>query len=157
MEISEHFNWEDVTISQEAARRGIDNSLPEELRVTALRTAVKLEKVRTLLGDVPVHVNSWYRCPELNAAIGSNNATSAHPHACAVDFIAPRFGTPLDICKHLQGYFPLLQYDQLIMEHTWVHIGFKADPSTVARGQVLSLLKSGGYAVGLTDPLGNFA
>lgn len=154
MYLSEHFTLQEATVSQEADRRDIDNSSPPTYIVDVMRkTATKLEKVRTILGK-PIHINSWYRCPELNAALGSNSR-SQHPKGEAVDFISPQFGSPLNICKIILANQMLIRFDQLILEHSWVHISWKTDPNAIQRGEVLSLLKSGGYAAGLTDKLGN--
>ena len=148
--LSEHFTLEEATLSQEASRRDIDNSHPApEIITTASRTAVKLEKVRLILG-APISVNSWIRCPALNEAIGSK-PTSQHILGEAVDFICPTFGSPLDICKAIIANKLLVNFDQLILEHTWVHISWASTPNAVQRGQVLSLISGGHYAPGLTD------
>jgi hypothetical protein len=72
----------------------------------------------------------------------------------AVDFISPTYGSPLQVCKQIIGYGDIINFDQLILEHSWVHISF-AISSGNPRKQVLSLLQSGGYAQGLTDKHGN--
>ena len=152
--LSEHFTLDEATLSQTASRLGIDNSHPSpEIITTASRTAVKMEKVRIILG-APISINSWIRCPDLNAAIGSK-PTSQHILGEAVDFIAPHFGSPTDICKCLIDNRIMVGFDQLILEHTWVHISWASTPNAVQRGQVLSLLSNGHYAVGLTDSSGN--
>lgn len=152
-QLSEHFSLEEATTSDTAARNGIDNSHPPaDVVDSASRTAVKMEKVRALL-SAPIHINSWIRCPELNAAIGSK-PTSQHILGEAVDFISPQRGTPLQVCQYLITYKELLRWDQLILEHTWIHISWKATPNAVQRGEVLSLLSTGGYSQGLTDPSG---
>jgi putative chitinase len=152
-QLSEHFSLAEATTSDTAARKGIDNSHPSaDIIDNAIRTATKLEKVRALLG-APIHVNSWIRCKELNTLLGSR-PTSQHTTGEAVDFIAPFYGSPLKICKLLIANNELIRWDQLILEHTWVHISWKATPNAVQRGEVLSLLSSNGYTVGLTDPAG---
>jgi hypothetical protein len=148
--LTEHFSLEEVTQSSLASRSGIDNSLPPKLIDAVTSTAKGMERVRALLGNLPVSITSWYRCPELNMALGSK-LTSQHVKGEAVDFICPAFGTPLQICKRLLYVKELIRFDQLILEHTWIHISWKADPATPQRSQVLSLLATGGYAAGLTD------
>jgi hypothetical protein len=151
--LSENFTLEEATISQTASRFGIDNSNPEHKTIeTAKRTALKMEKVRATLG-APVRVNSWIRCIALNRALRSKD-DSQHVKGEAVDFIAPKFGTPLEICKKLIQEQKLVGFDQLILEHSWVHISWNSLPGALQRGQVLSLLQDGGYARGLTDKLG---
>lgn len=149
--LSQHFSFEEAITSETAARKGIENIPDHNTLVTMYATANKLERVRALLA-VPLHINSWFRCVELNSAIGSKN-TSQHIKGEAVDFIAPTFGTPFDICKKILEYKDLINFDQLILEHTWVHIS-SAILSGKPRNQVLSLLAGGGYSQGLTDKTG---
>lgn len=141
--LSEHFSWAEASIT---THRNIDNTIPENLKDNIINTAAKMELVRGILAT-PILVSSWYRCFELNAAIGSNNATSAHPKGTAVDFISPAFGEPRVIVAKLMQHIKELQYDQLIFEHTWVHIGW--DPSGKYRSQVLTLNHDGTYSNGL--------
>lgn len=151
MNLSEHFTLAEATHSQVAARKGIDNSHPSgDIVMNASRTAVRMEKVRIALGNKPISVSSWIRCLELNRALGSSD-TSEHIRGDAIDFICPSFGSPLDICRELLKWKPLLGWNQLILEHTWVHISWSALPNAQQKGQVLSLLASGKYAIGLTD------
>jgi len=151
--LTEHFQWRDVIVSDTAARLGIDNSLPPELIRAAELTAMKMEKVRTILG-FPIFINSWYRGPALQALPQFFNPHSQHPKAEAVDFVCPGFGPPEHICKALLEYKDLLRWDQLIFEHTWVHASWSSDPNVKPRGDVLSLLESKGYAIGITDKKG---
>lgn len=133
--VSANFSWAEVIGSPTARARHIDNALPQELIPNAHRVATGMEEVRLLLGG-PIHVNSWYRCPELNAAIGGSK-TSAHMKALAVDF------RPTTIA--LLGAFELIAatesivFDQLIHERTadgadWIHFGLSTG---VQRRQVL--------------------
>ena len=147
--LSENFSWAEVTHSPTADRMKFDNSLPVELTVTVINTARNMERVRALLNS-PVLVDSWYRSLALNRFLGSKD-TSQHRLGEAVDFRSPEFGTPLDVCRKLIHFPELIRFDQLILEHTWVHISFCSDPNAIPRHQVLSLLTSGGYAAGLTN------
>ncbi len=69
MMLSPHFSLEELTISDYAARHGIDNAPPPAVFETLQRTAQKMETVRRVLG-YPIHVTSGFRCAELNKAIG---------------------------------------------------------------------------------------
>lgn len=151
--LSPHFTLEEATASDTALRLGIDNTHPSDKVISSARlTASHLEQVRAAIGG-PIDVTSWIRCLALNRAIGSKD-TSQHILGEAVDFRAPKFGTPLAICKHLIIFKQVLGWDQLILEHTWIHISWSSLPNAKQCGQVLSLLATGGYAVGLTDPSG---
>lgn len=148
--LSDHFTWEEASITQV---RGVDNSIPDNIKPAVIFTANRLEYVRALL-MCPIIINSWYRSVGVNSRVGGTK-TSQHMQGSAVDFIAPKFGPPLEVCRKLIKYTDLINYDQLILEHSWVHISFKPIPGAVGRKQVLTLLQSGGYANGLTDKLGN--
>lgn len=120
MNLSAHFTLAEAIHSETATRKGIDNIPPPEVLANMGEAADGMEEVRAFL-DAPIHVSSWYRSPKLNAAIGGS-PTGAHPEGWAIDFMAPKFGTPLEICKAILN--SNIKYDQLIYEGTWVHISF---------------------------------
>ena len=129
--VSRYFTWAEVMGSSTAARLGIDNTPPEALRTGIVATAFAMDRVRRLL-DAPVIVSSWYRCLELNRAIGSKD-TSAHLTGQAVDFRAPGYARPAAVFDYLRPLMADLGVDQLILEfpnspHPWVHIAFAAQP-----------------------------
>jgi hypothetical protein len=149
--LTEHFTWAEAVIT---THREIQNTIESSEALDNIpKTAVKLEKVRTLLG-VPIIVSSWYRNPTLNAAIGGAK-NSDHMYGRAVDFIAPQFGTPYEVAKRIAQDSSLIGFKQLIMEHTWVHISWELIPNVLPRLEILSLLEDGGYAKGFTDKQGN--
>lgn len=152
-ELSEHFSWEEAF---HTSHRDIDNEPSPAEAFTILqnigRTSIKLEKVRNLLAR-PITVSSWYRNSQLNIAVGGA-PKSDHLTGCAVDFIAPKFGSPLQICKAIVTNKELIGFKQLILEHSWVHISWDAIPGRTNKLEVLSLLANGGYAIGLTDKYG---
>lgn len=120
MNLSPHFTLAEATASQIAFRKHLINTPSSDVLENMRLTAQKMEKVRALLG-VPIHVSSWYRSEELNAAVGGA-AGSAHTFGWAVDFIAPAYGPPEKVCKAIAGSD--IKFDQLIFEGTWVHISF---------------------------------
>jgi len=137
MNLSPHFTLAEFTTSQEAARRGIDNTPPATVIERLKRTAQGLEAVRVRLGCAPIIINSGYRCLELNAAIGGSK-TSQHMTGEAADIICPRFGVPVEIAAALRDSG--IEYDQLILEFgRWVHISFSDKP----RHQALIIDKNG--------------
>lgn len=137
MNLSPHFTLAEFTISETAARAGIDNDPPLELLPALKRTALGLELVRTRLGGMVVQVTSGYRCAALNAAVGGRQ-DSQHTRGEAADFICPRFGTPTEVATALRDSD--VPYDQLIIEFgRWVHISFSAAP----RHQALVIDRSG--------------
>lgn len=148
--ITEHFSWEEASTT---SHRNLDNNIPKGMEPVIINTARQMERVRAILGNRGIHINSWYRSPEVNKAVGGSNS-SQHSKGEAVDFVCPDFGGPLDICRKIIQYKELIRFDQLIYEHTWVHISFLLDPSAKPRGQVLTLLQNKSYAVGLTNKQG---
>lgn len=132
--LSAHFNLHEFTVSREAAARGIRNE-PLGSAVAGLRRlAALMERVRAALGGVPITIVSGYRCPALNAAVGGQ-ATSAHMRGLAADFIAPRAGSPRELCRRIVDAG--IVFDQLIEEGGWVHIGL-ADAGKPPREEVLT-------------------
>lgn len=152
MNLSDHFTLEEATLSQTASRQNIPNIPTTAIIGVMTATANRMERIRALLGH-PITISSWYRSSALNRAVGGV-PNSQHISGEAVDFICPAFGTPADICHAILGVPELISFDQLILEHTWVHISFSADPARPNKKQVLSLLQSGHYASGLTDNQG---
>ncbi len=150
--ITPNFTGKEVLFSYSAERAGIKNRFYDPAILQAIvNTAKNMESVREVLDDSPITVKSWYRSPTVNKLVGSKNSNSQHTKGEAVDFDADDYGTPLDICKRIieSG----ITFDQLILEHSWVHISFKS-PSSKNRKQVLSLLANGKYATGLTNKSG---
>ena len=128
--LSPHFTLDEMTHSQTAARLGLDNDPPIDLLQALKRTATGLEAVRMRLGAAPILISSGYRAPAVNKAVGGS-ATSQHMRGEAVDFTAPRFGTPRQIVDALADSD--VPYDQLILEFgRWVHISFSAAPRRMA-------------------------
>lgn len=151
--LTDHFTWEEVQHSELAARYEINNSVPTaEIAAACVNTARKMERVRTLF-SAPIIVSSWYRCPDLNYKLKSKE-TSQHLRGEAIDFIVPGAGTPVEVAKKILSYRDLIFFDQLILEHTWIHMSFCSDPNVQNRNQVLSLLKSGSFIPGLTNSEG---
>jgi hypothetical protein len=154
MKITENFTWDEVTVSGMAERHGIPNVPPPYLIPAIKNTAAKMELVRAILDNKPITVNSWYRSYTVNKLVGSTNSKSQHTKGEAVDFVCSRFGSPKDLCFRLLDNIDKLDFDQMILEHSWVHISWKADPNYKNRRQVLTLLKNKKYAVGLTNLVG---
>ncbi|HWT38069.1 MAG TPA: D-Ala-D-Ala carboxypeptidase family metallohydrolase [Paraburkholderia sp.] len=133
MNLSPHFTLEEFVASQTATRDHIDNTPGPAIVASLKLTAQLLEQIRALLGK-PVIVSSGYRSPGLNKAVnGASN--SAHLFGLAVDFICPQIGPPLEICHRIAA--SSLSFDQLIFEHTWVHLGLPKS-GEVNRRQLLT-------------------
>ncbi len=137
MLLSPHFTLAEFTVSQQAARLGLDNQpTPEILQRLQTVTAPGMEAVRALLGEAIV-ISSGYRAPKVNRAVGGA-ATSDHQWGWCVDFTCPRAGSPLTVARRIAD--SEIDFDQLIHEFgSWVHISF----SPRHRGQVLTIDRQG--------------
>jgi hypothetical protein len=134
--LSAHFSLEEATVSQTAARLGINNTPPESVIANMKKAALQMELVRMELNSNAININSWYRCPALNKAVGSK-PTSAHLTGFAIDFTCPTFASPERIVTRLLA--SKIDFDQVIHEFgAWVHISFDGN-----RKQALVIDKNG--------------
>jgi len=118
--LSKNFTLEEMTRSQTASRRGIDNEPGHGDLVNLVYTCQLLEQIRSACGDNTVFVSSGYRCPELNQAIGGSR-TSAHMRGLAADFTIPGFGSVDEVSERLRAVG--VPYGKLIVEFgRWIHI-----------------------------------
>lgn len=136
-----HFSLAEFTASTRATALGIDNTLPASMMPAAMATLEMLERIRAHLSllagrDVPMILSSGYRCPALNAAIGSAS-TSDHLKAMAADWSAPSFGTPFEVCTWLAPLVANIGIGQLINERVrggaWVHTSTRMPSLSVNR------------------------
>jgi hypothetical protein len=127
MKLSNNFSLNELTRSQTAERKGIDNtpSAEHQENLKSLCTHV-LQPIRDHFSRV-VTISSGYRSPELCVAIGSKT-TSQHAKGEAADFEI--FGVSN---KELADWIHYnVQYDQLILEYWkesdpnsgWVHCSY---------------------------------
>jgi len=128
MNLTENFTLEELTVSDSAVRLGLDNTPNAEVTENLQKLAEFLEQVRTLFGK-PIHVNSAYRSPEVNAHVGGK-PTSQHCKGQAAD-IKVQGMTPDEVTKAIIDSD--LPYDQVIREfNTWTHVSFAETPRKVA-------------------------
>lgn len=143
MKLSQHFDLSEFTVSQTAARHGIDNTPPPEVLANLKRLAITMEEVRVLFGK-PIRISSGYRCQELNRLVGGS-MTSQHTKGLACDFTV--IGVELDdVMDDIieEG----LVFDQLIKEfNSWIHISIP-EKDGYERKQALIIDRNGtrGYA-----------
>lgn len=136
--LTPHFTLGELTASQTAAARGIDNT-PDAAELAELKkTAELLEAIRDGLGGHPLIISSGFRCDELNSAVGGAT-NSAHRWGGAADFTVPAYGSPLEVCRALEPHLGEFQIDQLIHENNaWVHVG-RAGSGVAPRCQCLTI------------------
>ena len=145
MKLTENFSLNELTKSQTAERKGIDNT-PSTEHQENLKSLCEmiLQPIRDHFGQV-VSVSSGYRSPELCVAIGSSTQ-SQHAKGQASDFEI--FGVSN---KELADWIDEnLDYDQLILEYWkgedepnsgWVHCSFNTQGN---RKQYLRAYKENG-------------
>ena len=130
-----YFTIHELTHSDTAHQKGIDNTPPPAIKVK-LTSMINnlLDTIREAWGG-PITVNSGYRCPVLNKAVGGAS-TSQHQKGEAADITV---GSP-ELNRQL---FDLIttgdfDFDQLIDEshYSWIHISFAAGKN---RHQILHL------------------
>jgi len=146
MKISEHFTVEELSFSEAAARLGLDNTPTASIVNNLHLVAAVMERIRTLLVNRPIFVHSGYRSAEVNQAVGGV-VTSAHCHGLACDFVCPAFGTPTDVALAILR--SEIEYDQLILEYGWVHIGLAQEGSLFRREALTKRSKSAAYETGI--------
>jgi hypothetical protein len=135
MNLTPHFTLEELTFTN---HREFDNT-PNVLQVNNLqRLAEFLEEVRSLLGK-PIIIDSGFRSPEVNQAVGSTSV-SQHLRGCAADFRVPGM-TPSEVVKAIHGSD--LPFDQLILELTWTHISIPNTDDAEPRNMALIIDKRG--------------
>jgi len=130
MKLSGHFSLAELTKSQTATRKGINNkpTLDHIENLTELCTQV-LEPTRRNFGK-PMVISSGYRSEELCEAIGSSK-NSQHAKGEAADF--EMFGVDnKELAKYIKNN---LVFDQLILEFYnpddpssgWVHCSYSKE------------------------------
>ena len=129
MKLSKNFSLKELTRSSTAARHGIDNSPNAEhlINLTVITHKI-LQPVREKFGVVTV--NSGYRSPSLNKAVGGSSK-SQHCNGEAIDFECFSVPNPT-LAKWITD---TLDWDQIILEFFvigdpnsgWVHCSYKKD------------------------------
>ena len=126
-----YFTMKELTKSSTADKLGIDNTPTPEAsaQLSNLVTHV-LDPLREMYGKA-ITVNSGYRCPKLNAAVGG-----AHMRGEAADITA---GSKEENKKLFELIRDNLPFDQLIDEsnYSWVHVSYVSTSKN--RKQILSL------------------
>ena len=125
--ISEHVSLKEGVKSHTATRLNINN-VPSDLDLINMKTIADevFEPLREFVGG-PISINSFYRSPKLNSAIGGSTS-SQHCKGCALD-IDDTYGykTNAEMFEYIKCN---LDYDQMIWEFgddnnpDWVHVSY---------------------------------
>jgi len=143
--ISKHISYKEGVYSITATRRGINNDPnDEQLNNMELLAEKVFEPLREWVGG-PIKINSFFRCPELNKAIGGSSK-SQHCHGQAID-IDDTYGKVAN--SEMYHYIKEnLDFDQIIWEFgdddnpNWVHVSYVSKEDN--RKRCLRAYKSNG-------------
>ena len=121
MQLTPHFSLEELTVTTSS----FDNTPTAQAQAALQHLAEFLEEVRhAVCGDQPITVNSAYRSPAVNAAVGGVT-NSAHVQGHAADTTCAAFSTVYDYAVAIQTWVTnnAIAFDQIIFEENiWVHI-----------------------------------
>ena len=144
MNLSANFTLKELTKSDTATRLGLDNT-PDEQALENLKTLCEmvLQPVRDHFGK-SVTVNSGYRSPESNAAVGGSK-TSDHCKGQAADIEIVGVANA-DLAQWIMDN---LEYTQLILEFYtpgipdsgWVHVSY--DPNNLKKQELTATKVAG--------------
>jgi len=128
--ISKHISYKEGVYSTTAMRRGIDNN-PNDDQLSNMELIAEevFEPLRSWVGG-PIKINSFFRSPELNEAIGGSSK-SQHCQGQAID-LDDTFGraTNAEMYHFIKEH---LNFDQMIWEFgdddnpNWVHVSFVSE------------------------------
>lgn len=147
MQLTRHFSLEEMTVSPTAKRLGLSNT-PTAEHIENMRYCCEkiLEPVRAHFGK-PVTVNSSYRSPAVNKAVGGSK-TSQHVNGQAIDFEI----AGVDNKVVADWIADNLEFDQVILEFYtsgnknsgWVHASIKKEGKNRRQRLIASKSKAGG-------------
>lgn len=147
MQLTSNFNLKELTTSDTAIRKGLDNT-PNETVTANLKTLAEniLQPVRDHYGK-SVKVNSGYRSPEVNASVGGSK-TSDHCKGQAADIEITGVANG-DLAKYIAENYKFTQvilefYTQGVPDSGWVHVSYDAND---LKCQTLTAVKKDGKTV----------
>lgn len=147
MKLTENFSLEEMIKSETAMRRDMDNT-PGDAEIANLKTLAEkvLQPVRNHYGK-GVKVNSGFRHPEVNAAVGGSK-TSDHCKGQAADIEIPGVANA-DLAQWIVDNLDFTQvilefYTPGIPDSGWVHVSYN---SADLKKQVLTAMKENGKTV----------
>jgi hypothetical protein len=141
LRISDNITYHEAIYSAKAIELGIDNRpTPQQLANMKLLASKVFEPLRTIIGH-PIKINSFYRSPLLNKAIGgATNSQHMAINGAAMDITAISGYDNADLFETIKKF---LVFDQLIWEGgndklpDWVHVSYSIGKN---RNQIIKLL-----------------
>lgn len=147
MKLTENFSLSEMIVSPTAKRLGLSNTpTPEHIENMRYCCEKILEPVRAHFGK-SVQINSSYRAPPVNKAVGGSK-TSQHVNGQAIDFEIPG----IDNKAVADWIGDNLEFDQVILEFYtkgdknsgWVHASIKKAGGNRKMRMIASKSKAGG-------------
>jgi hypothetical protein len=133
--LSEHFTLIEMTSTLQAFANKPDSAQTENLRRLCL---VVLEPLRGLVG--PLRVNSGFRSPAVNAAVGGAQQ-SAHLDGRAADVVPVRMTCRDAMLAMSRSEIP---FDRAIYERRgglpWIHVQVREQPRSPRREMLMSVV-----------------
>jgi len=143
--ISAHISYKEAVYSRTATRLDINND-PDDMEVYRMSLIAEevFEPLRAWVGG-PIKINSFFRSPELNKAIGGSTK-SQHCHGQAID-LDDTYGraTNAEMYDFIKEH---LDFDQMIWEFgdddnpDWVHVSYVSSDKN--RNRCLKAYKENG-------------
>lgn len=121
MKIGKYFTLEEMTRSQIATRKGLDNSpSPAQIDAMVLLVAKVLDPLREATGR-PISVSSGFRSYEVNQAVGGAlNSQHTLGEAADITVAGQTIAQTIEFIRSIK-----LPFDQLIDEYgNWVHVSY---------------------------------
>lgn len=151
MKLSKNFSLHEMTKSETALRKGLENEPDPQQMYSLTRLCEEiLQPVRDMFG--PTKVNSGFRHPDVNSAVGGSK-TSDHCKGMAADIEVPGVANGdlaqwiVDNCEFRQVILEF--YTPGIPDSGWVHVSYNPDDN---KKQILTAMRENGrtvYKVGL--------
>ena len=143
--LSKHVSLHEGVYSRTATRRGIKNNPNAEQMKNMIALAEEIFEPLRMWVNGPIKINSFFRSPELNKAIGGSGK-SQHCHGQAID-IDDTFGraTNAEMYEFIKKH---LDFDQMIWEFgdennpDWVHVSYVSEEQN--RNRCLQAYKENG-------------
>ena len=144
MKVSDNITYKEALRSNTAKRLGIEN-VPDEFTFETMQITAEhvFEPVRKHFNE-PIYISSFYRCEELNKAIGgSSKSQHCKGEAIDIDDVYSK-ATNADFFNYIKDK---LEFDQLIWEFgddespDWVHVSYSLGNN---RMRILKAIKENG-------------
>ena len=144
MKVSDNITYKEALHSNTAKRLGIEN-VPDKFTFETMQITAEhvFEPVRKHFNE-PIYISSFYRCEELNKAIGgSSKSQHCKGEAIDIDDVYSK-ATNADFFNYIKNK---LEFDQLIWEFgddtnpDWVHVSYSLGNN---RMRILKAIKENG-------------